>query len=265
MKQVIRTVALNVLPAVLAVTLAVLAVTPAAAESLKVFAAASLTEAFNDIATLYKEQNPGAEIELNFAGSQVLRTQIEEGAPADVFVSADHVHMDALQAAHLADDDAVIAMNRLVVVTPKEHARVKKLGDLARPGVTLVIANSNVPVGRYTTQALGKMNKAGLYGDDFQRRVMANVRSQETSVRGVLAKVSLDEVDAGVVYLTDARNAADKVQLLDIPDRMNVLAEYPIAVVSTSPAKEVAARFIALVQSEAGQAILAARGFLPAR
>ncbi|HEX7880733.1 MAG TPA: molybdate ABC transporter substrate-binding protein [Candidatus Eisenbacteria bacterium] len=240
-------------------------VLPAAAETLKIFAAASLTEAFNDIGALYKEQNPGAEIEFNFAGSQVLRTQIEEGAPADVFVSADHVHMQALQATHLAGDDQVIATNRLVVVTPMEKARVKRLADLARPGVTVVIANANVPVGRYTMQALARMNMAGLYGDDFQRRFTANVVSQESNVRGVLAKVSLDEADAGVVYLTDARAAAEKVRLIDIPERMNVVAEYPIAVVSASGAKEAAARFIALVQSEAGQAILAARGFLPAR
>ena len=239
-------------------------VSPAAAETIRVFAAASLNEAFGDIAALYKEQNPGDDVELNVAGSQVLRTQIEEGAPADVFASADHVHMDALRAVKLVDGPADFARNKLVVVTPKDEPKVRHLVDLARPGVKLVIANANVPVGRYTTQVVGKMNRAGLYGDDFQRRFMANVLSQESSARGVLAKVSLDEVDGGIVYLTDARTAAESVRLLEIPDRMNVVAAYPIAVVSGSKAREAAARFVALVRGEAGQALLAARGFLPA-
>ena len=246
------------------VLLAVVLVGPAAAETLRVFAASSLTEAFQDIAALYEEQNLGDDVELNFAGSQVLRTQIMEGAPADVFASADQVHMDALKSANVVAKGAVFARNRLVVVTPAAQPRVTKLGDLARPGIRLVIANSNVPVGRYTTQAFGRMNRSGLFGDDFQKRVTTNILSQETNVRAVMAKVMLDEVDAGIVYLTDARTAGEKVRTIDIPDRMNVEAEYPIAVIRDSKAAQGAARFVALVRSEAGQAILAGRGFLPA-
>jgi molybdate transport system substrate-binding protein len=249
--------------AVFVALLSVVLAGPAAAETLRVFAAASLTEAFQDIAMLYERQNPGDDVEFNFAGSQVLRTQIEQGAPADVFASADHVHMEALHDTRRAEASIDIARNRLVVVTPREKPKVTKLADLARPGIRLVFANGNVPVGRYTTQVLGRMTGAGIYGDDFQRRVTANVLSLETSVRAVLAKVSLDEVDAGIVYLTDARTVGEKVRVIEIPDRMNVGAEYPIAVVSESRAKDAAARFIALVRSDAGQAILAARGFLP--
>ncbi len=247
------------------VVLAAASFTTAHAETVRVFAAASLTEAFQDIAALYREQNPGDEVEFNFAGSQVLRTQIEEGAPADVFASADRVHMDALKAMNLAGADAVFARNRLVVVTPRENPKVRRIGDLARPGMRVVLADTDVPVGRYTTQTLGKMNRTGLFGDDFQRRVMANVVSQETNVRAVLAKVSLDEVDAGVIYATDAQTASKKVQVVEIPDRMNVFAEYPIAVVAKSAAAAGGARFVALVLSESGQAILAKRGFAPLR
>ena len=233
------------------------------AETIRVFAASSLTESFQDIAALFREQSPGDEAEFNFGGSQLLRVQIEEGAPADVFASADHVHMDALIAKGLAGNDAAFARNRLVVVTPRQEPRVKKLGDVSRPGVRVVVADANVPVGRYTTQVLGKMNHAGLFGDDFQKRVTANVVSQETNVRAVLAKVSLGEVDAGFVYATDARTAADKIVVLAIPEKMNVVAEYPIAVLTHSESKAAAARFVALVLDAQGQAILAQRGFEP--
>jgi molybdate transport system substrate-binding protein len=247
--------------AALVVGLFVVPISLAQAATIHVFAASSLTEAFQDIGALYTQQNPGDVVEFNFAGSQLLKTQIEEGAPADLFASADHVQMDALKAENLAAGDVVFARNRLVVVTPADKPKVRRLGDLARPGIRLVVANANVPVGRYTTQLLGKMTKAGLYGDDFQRRVTANVVSQETNVRAVLAKVSLGEADAGVVYVTDARTVADAVTVIEIPDRMNIVAEYPIAVLSRSEATEAAGRFMALVMSNAGREILAKRGF----
>ena len=254
-----------VLRLLLALTLTLPPAAVASAATIRVFAAASLTEAFGEIADLYRKENPGVDVELNTAGSQVLRTQIEQGAPADVFASADRVHMDALRTAGLVSKDVPFARNRLVVVTPRKDPKVKRLSDLARPGIRIVVANANVPVGRYTSQMLGKMNKAGLYGDDFQRRFTANVLSQETNVRAVLSKVALDEVDAGVVYVTDAATAGDKVTVLDIPDRLNVVAEYPIAVVKSSEARAAADRFVELVLGEPGQAILARHGFRPAR
>jgi len=249
---------------VLVAVLAGQAAVPSRAETVRVFAAASLNEAFRDIGSLYRTQNPGDEVEFNFAGSEILRTQIEEGAPADVFAAADHVHMEALQGKGLVGQDVVFARNRLVVVTPSENPEVQQLVDLARPGERIVVASGNVPVGRYTTQVLGKMTRSGLYGADFHQRFLANVVSQETNVRAVLAKVSLGEADAGVVYATDARTVAEKVRVLEIPENMNVVAEYPIATISRDPAKEGAARFVALVRSEAGQAFLVKRGFEPA-
>ena len=242
---------------------------PSQAETVRVFAASSLTEAFQDIGSLYQEAHPGDKVEFNFAGSQTLRTQIEAGAPADVFAAADHVHLDALKAKGWVGPDTVFARNRLVVVTPAAGPAVQRLVELTRSGTRIVVADANVPVGRYTNQVIAKMHRSGLYGDDFLERFLANVVSQETNVRAVLAKVGLGEVDAGVVYATDAQTAADKLRTLEIPKHMNIIAEYPIAVVTSgaekrSAAKAAAVRFVALVRSEPGRALLVKRGFEPA-
>lgn len=230
------------------------------AETLRVSAAASLTESFQEIARLFERAHPGDSVELNFAGSQVLRTQIEQGAAVDVFASADLVHADALRSAGLLAAYDVFARNRLVVVAPAAGARVRRLDDLARPGTKIVVAGGSVPVGRYTTQVLTRLGAAGLFGDDFQTRVQANVVSQETNVRAVLSKVALGEADAGFVYATDAASS-DKVAVIDVPSRYNVIAEYPIGVLEGSQAPEKARAFVALVSSAQGQAVLRRFGF----
>src|SRR5262245_4228751 len=233
------------------------------AETLRVFAAASLTDAFQEIGKTYEKDHPGDSVELNFAGSQVLRTQIEQGAPADVFASADLVHADALKSGGQLGAYQVFACNRLVVVVPAHDAKVGRLQDLVRPGMKIVVAGATVPVGRYTTQVLSKVAAAGIFGDDFQTRVQANVASQETNVRAVLAKVTLGEADAGFVYATDASTVPEKAHMLDIPERYNVVAEYPIGVVTKSAAPEKAKLFVALVLGQEGQAILRKYGFAP--
>jgi molybdate transport system substrate-binding protein len=233
------------------------------AETLRVSAAASLTEAFGEIARAFEAAHPGDDVELNFAGSQVLRTQIEQGAPVDVFASADLVHADALKRVGLLGAYQVFAHNRLVVVTPVEGAKIVRLVDAARPGMRVVVAGPTVPVGRYTTQVLQKLGAAGLYGDDFQARVLANVVSQETNVRMVLSKVALGEADAGFVYATDAMTAPGKVKSIDVPDRYNVVAQYPIGVVARSAAPEKAKAFVALVLGAEGQGVLRKYGFAP--
>lgn len=236
---------------------------PTSAGTLRVFAAASLTDAFHEIAEVYERAHPGDSVELNFAGSQVLRTQIEQGAAADVFASADLAHADALKGAGLLGPHQVFARNRLVVVVPAHDARVGRLQDLVRPGTKVVVAGATVPVGRYTTQVMSRMAAAGRFGDDFQMRVQANVASQETNVRAVLAKVALGEADAGFVYATDAATLPEKVRMFDIPKRYNVVAEYPIGVVTRSAAAEQAKAFVALVLGQEGQAILRRYGFAP--
>ena len=233
----------------------------ASAETLKVSAAASLTEAFQEIARAFEKARPGDSVELNLAGSQVLRTQIEQGAPVDVFASADLAHADALKASGLLGPYKVFARNKVVVVVPAHESKVGRLQDLARPGIKVVVAGAAVPVGRYTTQVLAKLAAAGLFGDDFQARVQANVASQETNVRAVLSKVALGEADAGFVYTTDAATVPDKVRTIDIPSRYNVVAEYPIGIVAKSTAADKAKAFVAIVLGDEGQAILRRYGF----
>lgn len=233
----------------------------ASAETVRVFAAASLTEAFRETAGLFEKQHPGDTVELSFAGSQVLRAQIEQGAPADVFASADRVHAEALRAAGLLGPYTIFARNKLVLVVPAGSTKVTRLQDVARPGVKVLVAGPTVPVGRYTTQALVKLGASQLYGDDFQSRVQANVVSQETNVRAVLAKVALGEADAGFVYVTDAATAAQKLQVIDVPDRYNVVAECPIGLVTKGAAATQARAFVDLVLGPEGQAILRKHGF----
>jgi molybdate transport system substrate-binding protein len=244
-----------------ATLLAFLASGAATAENVRVFAAASLTEAFGEMAAAYEKVHPGDTLELNFAGSQVLRTQIEQGAPADVFASADLVHAEALRNGGLLRSFELFAHNALVVVVPANEARVKELADLARPGTKLVVAGPAVPAGRYTSEMLTRLGAAGLYGDDFQARVQGNVVSQESNVRVVLAKVALGEADAGFVYRTDAATEKERTRTIEIPERYNVVAEYALGVLRGSHAPKEAQAFVDLVLGAEGQAILRAHGF----
>jgi len=230
------------------------------AETLRVSAAASLTDAFREVAAIYEQRHPGDRVELNFAGSQILRTQIEQGAPADVFASADLLHVDALRSAGLLGSYGIFARNRIVLVVPSGDAKVGRLEDLGKPGIKIVVAGAAVPVGHYTSDVLAKLDAAGRYGDDFRARAQANVISQETNVRAVLSKVALGEADAGFVYATDAITSS-KVRTIDIPDRDNVVAAYPIGILTSAVAPEKAKAFIDLVLGDEGQSILRKYGF----
>lgn len=233
---------------------------PASAETLRVFAAASLTDAFRAIAAVFEAAHPAVAVELNLAGSQLLRTQIEQGAAADVFAAAEPAHAEALRQAGLLHAFAVFATNRLVVVVPRNDPRVERLADLARPGVKLVLAGSGVPAGRYSAEVLGRLASSGAYGPDFAARVRRNTVSEETNVRVVLAKVALGEADAGLVYATDAASS-DRVRAIEIPAAQNVVAAYPIGVVTRSAAAGTARAFLDLVLGATGQAILRRHGF----
>ena len=244
---------------------ALLVAAPAAAEEgpLRVLAAASLTDAFDELARAFEQANPGVRVELGFAGTQVLRTQVEQGAPADVFASADVTHARALEKQGLLDGLRPLTRNRLVVVTPAEGSPVRALGDLAKPFTRIVLANPSVPAGRYALQALARIAQDGRWGRDFATRVRVNVVSEETNVRAVLAKVSLGEADAGVVYATDARAARGTVLTIEIPPELNVEAEYSIGVLRRSARKPRAEAFVAWALGPDGQAILRAYGFGP--
>ena len=227
---------------------------------LTVFAAASLREAFGELAATFEREHPRVTVSLALAGSQELRTQIENGAPADVFASADPKHMEALAAANLVAAPRVFAGNEPVIVVPKGNPRaIGGLQDLPRAS-RIVIGTPEVPIGAYTLRVL----EAGSlrYGAEFRRRVEARVVSREVNVRQVLSKVALGEAEAAIVYRTDA-GASKAVEAISIPPELNVVARYPVAVVSGTREPALAREFVELLLSPAGQQILARHGFLP--
>ncbi|MFN8399491.1 MAG: molybdate ABC transporter substrate-binding protein [Anaerolineales bacterium] len=231
--------------------------------TLNVFAAASLTDAFTEIGENFQTANPGVTVTFNFAGSQALRTQIEEGAPADIFASASGKEMDAaIEGKFIADGvKQVFLTNKLIVILPADNpAGLEKLEDLTKSGVKIVLAAEEVPVGNYARQALDLMN--GSFGADFKDKVLANVVSNEDNVKQVVSKVQLGEADAGIVYTSDAV-AAPELKSIEIPAELNVIAKYPIAPLVKSENADLAQAFIDYVLSDEGQAILAKWGFGP--
>ena len=230
--------------------------------TLVVYAASSLTEAFTAIGAEFEARHADVRVIFNFAGSQTLSTQIEHGAAADVFASADTVHMGRLQEMGLlAEAPVILAENRLIVALAKANpAGLASLRDLARPGVRIIMAQENVPVGRYTRQVLANLSADAAYGNAFQEAVLANVRSEELNVRQVFAKVVLGEADAGFVYVSDVAASNAKVETLEIPDHTNVKVEYPLALLAASDERALARRFIEFVRSPMAQEILRQAG-----
>lgn len=238
----------------------------APADTVTVFAASSLAEPFRAVADAFEADHPGVKVTFNFAGSQALRTQLEHGARADVFASADWEQMAAIRKAKLlGNTPEYFATNRLAVVAPAGSSAVQSLDDLARPGVSIAIASEEVPAGAYTRATLNLMAESEDFSDDFAERALANVVTNETNVRAVAQKVALGEVDAGMVYETDAKSAqgSETFRVIDIPLEFNPAAEYPIATLGESVNPQVALDFVAFVQGDDGQAILREYGFAP--
>jgi molybdate transport system substrate-binding protein len=234
-------------------------------ETLTVFAASSLTEAFREMGRAFERLHPETTVAFSLAASSLLRTQIEQGAPADLFASADGAQMAPLARAQRVQSPVAFARNRLVIAVPSANpGRIRRPRHLARPGLRLVMTAEQVPIGRYTRAALAKLSAAGACGAGFRDAVMRNVVSQEPNVRGLLAKVELGEADAAIVYATDARAGGSKVKTIAIPEAYNEVAVYPAAVVARSPRAALAARFLAFLRSSTGQAILKKHGFQPA-
>jgi len=214
-----------------------------------VFAAASLTSAYEELGALYEEQHDGATVELNFAASSELAVQIAEGAAVDVFASADQVNMDKV-ANEVDGEPSIFATNRLTILTePGNPKGIEDVAGLADPELIIVSCGPEVPIGAYSQEVF---ETAG---------VDVEIDSEEADVKAVVSKVVLGEADAGLVYVTDAVAAGDAVASVEIPGDLNVVAEYPIAALDAD-----GAAFRDLVLSEEGQAILAEYGFAaPAR
>ena len=216
-----------------------------------VFAAASLKSTFTKIATGFEARNPGTKVRLNFAGSSDLATQITQGAPADVFASADTRNMAKLTAAKLIEGTpANFATNVLeIAVPPSNPASISSFADLAKPGVKVVICAPQVPCGAATETV------------EMATGTTLTPVSEESSVTGVLGKVTSGEADAGIVYVTDIRTAGDKVKGIPFAGSDTAVNTYPIATLGTSKNKDLAQAFIATVTGSEGKEVLADAGF----
>jgi molybdate transport system substrate-binding protein len=231
--------------------------------TINVFAAASLTASFESLGKDFMEENPGVTIRFNFAGSSTLATQIQSGAPVDVFASADTTNMDKV--AKDMDTPKTFATNELIVIVPANNpGNIQTLKDLANPGLKIAVAEASVPVGAYTNEVLDKMGKSSEYGPSYVSAVEKNFVTHETSVGGIVSKVELGEVDAGYVYVTDALESAPKVSSIEIPKQYNITADYPIATATATSNSNAANAFVEYVLSDSGQSTLASYGFGPA-
>jgi molybdate transport system substrate-binding protein len=235
-------------------------------EELIVFTAASLTGAFGEIGHMY-ENETGISVAFNFDGSQALRTQIENGAYADVFASANNKQMNALKGQGLMNNSTVsiFTRNKLSLIVPKENpAGISNLSDLAKPGVKIIIGTKDVPVGDYALQIINKLGNDSAYGPEYKENVLANIISQETNVNYVVTKIALGEADVGFAYLSDiTEDLSSKVDKIEIPEEYNIIAEYPMGLLNESKYPAEAEEFIDLVKSEDGRAVLERYGFAP--
>ena len=216
-----------------------------------VFAAASLKKTFTDIGEQFKTENPGTSVEFSFAGSSDLVTQLTQGAQADVFASADTKNMDkAAEAGLLAGDPVKFASNTLTIaVAPGNPKKIASFKDLTQQGLSVVVCAPQVPCGSATQ----KLEQA--------TGVKLNPVSEESSVTDVLNKVETGQADAGLVYVTDAKGAGNKVASVPFPEAAGAVNTYPIAVLKESKSQELARKFVDLVTGDAGQKVLNAAGF----
>lgn len=235
------------------------------AAKVRVLAAASLADAFREVGPLFESAHPGVKVEFSFGGSNQLRTQLENGGPGDVFVSADRKQMDAASASRVVDPATVkvFVHNRLALIVPKENrAGIRTVADLARPGLKIVVADKAVPAGNYTRLMLDQAARLAGMGPSVVQGIEANIVSREENVAAVVAKIALNEADAGIAYASDAAgdNGA-KLTVIALPPELEERAEYLAAVTGRSSDPALGAKFVEfLVSKEAGE-ILRKRGF----
>jgi molybdate transport system substrate-binding protein len=231
---------------------------------LTVFGAASLKGVLDKAKAAYESTYPGTTVTISTDSSSALEMQIEQGAPADVFLSADTTNPQKLVDGGFADGAATtFAGNKLTVIVPTANpAGIKTPADLAKSGVKVIAAGDEVPITKYAKQLVGNLAKDSGYPADFAAKYAANVASQEDNVKAVVAKVELGEGDAGIVYVTDAK-ASTKVTPIDIPDTANVPATYAGVVVKASKNAAAGKTFLDWFAGPDGQAILTEFGFLP--
>jgi molybdate transport system substrate-binding protein len=232
--------------------------------ALTIYGAASLKGVLDKVKAAYETASPGTTLTISTDSSATLETQIEQGAPADVFLSADTTNPKKLVDKGLAAGAAVtFGGNKLTIIVPMANAAgIKTPADLAGTGVKIIAAGDAVPITKYATQLVANLAKEAGYPADFGAKYAANVASKEDNVKAIVAKIELGEGDAGIVYVTDAK-ASTKVTTIDVPDPANVPATYAGVVVKASKNAAAAQGFLTWFAGPDGQAILGAFGFLP--
>lgn len=217
-----------------------------------VFAAASLTNAFDKIGAQFEKAHPGVSVKFNYAGSSSLATSIKQGAKADLFASADTTNMKTVTSASLSTGrPKIFAKNKLEILVDKGNPMKITSADLAKPAVKVAVCAPSVPCGKYSTEIFDKAN------------VTVKPVAEETSVSGVVTKVTLGEADAGIVYVTEVKSAAGKATGVPIPPNQNVVADYPIVQLKDAPNSPAARSFMQYVDSSSGQKVIDSYGFLP--
>lgn len=229
--------------------------------TLTVLAASSLTNAFSELETTFEEQNLGIDVSTSFASSSDLLVQIQQGAPADVFASADEAKMETALEEGLVEEPKIFAMNRPIVVVPKDNpAGIQEFRDLGEADAQLVLAEDKVPIAEYAEYVLA--NADSEYGDGFGQRVLDKIVSREANVRASANRVALGEVDATFVYTSDITDdVRDRVRVIEIPENLNVLSTYPIATIEGSWNAELAQAWVDFVLGEEGQGVLERHDF----
>lgn len=229
-------------------------------QQLTVFAAASLTDAFEELGEEFERQH-SAEVRFNFGGSSTLLVQIQQEAPADVFASADELKMEEAVEEGLAREPESFVRNRLALLVPRENpAGLQSYRDLAEPGTSLVLAQDEVPVAEYAMESLQRAD--GEYGEGFAADALSNLVSREQDVRAAANRVALGEADVTFVYTSDITpDIEDRVEVIEVPEEVNVTATYPIAVLDGAPQPDLAREWVDLVLSGEGQEVLEEWGF----
>lgn len=234
---------------------------------LTIFVAASLTGVVGDLDPVFEAAHPGVNITPDFDSSATLETQIKEGAAADLFLPASASNIDNLVKAKMIDNSSVTpyATNKLAIIVPSDNpAGITGLADLAKPGVKLVSETKDVPVRKYTEQMLNKTVNNTDYGQAFVDGFKKNIISEETNVAGATTKVALGEADAGITYYSDVtKDLAEKVKIIDIPEKLNVVASYKAGIITGSKQSELAKEYIDLLTSDEGKTVLKDYRFSP--
>lgn len=233
--------------------------------ALLVFAASSLTDTFTELGKAFEATHPGVTVTHNFSATSTLRTQLTQGARADLFASADLSNMtQAQQAGLITGTPASFATNRLALAVPFANNKVATLRDLAKPGMRVALVGASVPIGAYTNQVLDLVSKDPAYGPAFVRALRANVVTEAANVRAATATVAVGETDAAFAYTTDvAGPPVQGLQALLLPEHFRVPVTYPIAMLRGAPQLDLARDYLLFVLSPRGQSILAKWGFKP--